>query len=207
MSKHRKKGIYCIEGLWNPKNIRDKSSVLPILTLLEKQGYCENIYHDSATIEELEFFLSKWKNVTVQKSYPILYLAFHGKKGCVFISNKKSYSIEDLGEFLKGKCKGTIIYFGSCSTLNLDKRIIKTFLNKTGAIAAIGYKMDIDWIQSAACDLFVFEALQFDRLDTQGINKIHRKIKTEYGNLHRRLNLNVVINDRIHFPRSRKSYS
>ena len=204
MAQPKKKGIYCIEGIWNSSNMRDKSSVLPLLTLLEKKNYCDHIYHDSATIEELEFYLSKWKSTSLHKRYPILYLAFHGDSGCLFVGKKKKYTIEDLGNNLEGKCRGTVIYFGSCSTLKLDKRIIKSFLKRTGAIAAIGYKSEIDWIQSAACDLFVFEALQYDKLDTKGINNIYQTIKTEYGNLHKRLGLTVIINDKDYFPRIRK---
>jgi hypothetical protein len=54
-----KKGIYCIEGLWDHGNIQDQSTVLPILDLLEKRGYCNYIYHDCATKSELEYFLEK----------------------------------------------------------------------------------------------------------------------------------------------------
>jgi len=150
-----------------------------------KRGYCDYIYHDCATKAELEFYLNKWKNKTINEKYPILYLAFHGEKGCVILTQKDKYSLEELSAFLGNKCAGKIIYFGSCSTLNIDKRIINNFLENTGALAAIGYKTDIDWIQSTACDLFVFEALQNEKLDTQGINKIHNKIISEYGNLHK----------------------
>ena len=131
-------------------------------------------------------------------------MAFHGEKGCIFLSQKIKYSLEDLSALLENKCSGKVIYFGSCSTLNLDKRVIKRFLNKTGAIAAIGYKNKVDWIQSAACDLFVFEALQDDKLDSKGIDKIHKMIISDYGNLHILLDLTFVINDRQHFPRQRK---
>jgi hypothetical protein len=200
----KKKGIYCIEGLWEEHNIQDKSTVLPILDLLEKRNYCDYIYHDCATKQELEFFLNKWKLKTIQEKYPILYLAFHGAKGCIFLNNKDRYSLTDLADYLEAKCVGKIIYFGSCSTLNMDKRHINNFIDKTGAIAAIGYKSDIDWIQSTACDLFVFEALQTDRLDSKGITKIHNKIISDYGNLHKILDLRVVINDKTHFKRTRK---
>lgn len=200
----RKKGIYCIEGLWEEHNIQDKSSVLPILDLLEKRNYCDYIYHDCATKEELEFFLNKWKLKSVQEKYPILYLAFHGEKGCIFLNNKVKYSLDELAEYLVLKCIGKVIYFGSCSTLNMDKRLIKSFLNKTGAIAAVGYKSDIDWIQSTACDLFVFEALQTDKLDTRGITNIHERIISDYGNLHKILDLRVVLNDKTYFKRTRK---
>ena len=202
--RNKKKGIFCIEGLWDHHNIQDKSTVLPILELLEKRGCCNYIYHDSATKTELEFYLQKWNKKTIKEKYPILYLAFHGEKGCIFLSKKDKYSLEDLSTLLESQCSGKVIYFGSCSTLNLDKRIIKSFLDKTGAIAAIGYKNDVNWIQSTACDLFVFEALQCDKLDSKGVDKIYKSIVSNYGNLHKLLNLRVVINDRQHFPRHRK---
>jgi len=201
---HKKKGIYCLEGLWDHRNIQDKSTVIPILDLLEKRGYCNYIYHDCATKAELEFYLDKWRNKTINDKYPILYLAFHGDKASIFLTPKEKYSLTDLAEFLGEKCLGKVIYFGSCSTLDIDKRIIKTFLGKTGAIAAIGYKSDVDWIQSTACDLFVFEALQNDKLDSKGIQNIHNTIINDYGNLHKILDLRVVINDKRHFPRKKE---
>jgi hypothetical protein len=199
-----KKGIYCIEGLWDHGNIQDQSTVLPILDLLEKRGYCNYIYHDCATKSELEYFLEKWKNKKIQEKYPILYLAFHGDPGFIFLTHEDKYSLAELADYLNGKSIGKIIYFGSCSTLNIDKRRINSFLIKTGAIATIGYKIDIDWIQSAACDLFVFEALQSDKLDTTGIKKIHNKIISDYGNLHKILELRFVVNDKQQFIRQKK---
>ncbi len=202
--KIKKKGIYCIEGLWDHHNIQDQSTVLPILDLLEKRGYCNYIYHDCATKAELEYFLDKWKDKSINVKYPILYLTFHGDPGYIFLTDEDKYSLTELADFLGDKSTGKIIYFGSCSTLNIDKRRINSFLEKTGAIAAIGYKSDIDWIQSTACDLFVLEALQSDKLDTKGIKKMHKKIISDYGNLHKILDLRVVINDKLHFRRQRK---
>ena len=203
-AKIKKKGIYCIEGLWDHGNIQDQSTVLPILDLLEKRGYCNYIYHDCATKSELEYFLEKWKNKKIQEKYPILYLAFHGDPGFIFLTHEDKYSLAELADYLNGKSIGKIIYFGSCSTLNIDKRRINSFLIKTGAIATIGYKIDVDWIQSAACDLFVFEALQSDKLDTTGIKKIHNKIISDYGNLHKILELRFVVNDKQQFIRQKK---
>ncbi len=199
----RKKGIYCLEGLWDHRNIRNKSTVLPILDLLEKKGYCNYMHHDCATRPEIEFYLNKWKSKTINDKYPILYLAFHGEKGCILLTPKDKFTLHELAEFLGEKCSGKIIYFGSCSTLNIDTRIIKNFLVKTGALAAIGYKSEVDWIQSTACDLLVFEALQHDNLDSKGIQYIHNKIINDYGNLHNILDLRVVINDRQYFPRKK----
>lgn len=198
-----KKGIFCIEGLWEMDDIEDKSTVLPILELLERREYCDFVYHDCVTIPELKFYLSRWKTKKISEKYPILYMAFHGEIGNLRINKKELCSIDYLAELLEGKCTGKVIYFGSCSTMNLRKQKIKNFLSRTNAIAAIGYKKEVDWIQSTACDMFVFEALQKDKLDTRGIQKIHNKIINDYGNLHRKLGLNIVIND-TYFPRKRK---
>ena len=199
-----KKGIYCIEGLWEPNNVSNKSTVLPILELLEKRGICNYIYHNCATEQELEFYLKKWKTKRIADKFPILYLAFHGKRECIYLNSKDTYSLEQLSDFLEDKCYGKIIYFGSCSTLKTDKRKLLNFLEKTNAIATIGYKSDVDWLKSTACDLCVFDALQMDKLDSKGISKIHSNIISDYGNLHKMLDLRVVINDRMHFPRKRK---
>ena len=201
--KTTKKGIYCIEGLWDHTNIKDKSTVLPILNLLENRGYCNFIHHSCATREELVFFLNKWKQKSVSIKYPILYLAFHGQEEGIFLNSKDCYTMEELSQLLEDKCLGNVIHFGSCSTLRMDKRKIQTFLNKTGAIATIGYKEEIDWLLSTVCDLLIFEALQQDKFDSKGIRNIERKIFNEYGNLNKILNLRMVVNEKIHFPRER----
>lgn len=202
--RNQSKGIYCIEGHWGFDDIRDRSSVLPIFDLLEKSGICGYIYHDCATREEFEFLVNKWKRKAVSDKYPILYLAFHGEEEYIYLNKNDKYSIQELSDLLAEKCFGKIIYFGSCSTLKTDERKLKTMLERTYAIATIGYKADMAWLQSTACDLFVFDALQQDKLDSQGIEKIHERIKNDYGNLHKLLELRVVINDRQHFPRKRK---
>jgi hypothetical protein len=189
------KGIFCIEGLWDHDNITDKSTVLPLLELLENRNYCSHVYHDCATVPEIEFYLNRWKNPAIKENYPILYMAFHGSEGSIFIDHDLMYSLTQLAVVLKNECHGKVIYFGSCSTLKIDKRIIKKFLQITGAIAVIGYKTDVDWIQSAACDLFVFEALQLDALNPKGMLNIQKMIVENYGNLHKLLDLRIVINE------------
>ncbi len=198
------KGIYCIEGLWDHSNITDRSTVLPLLDLLQNQGYCPYVYHDAATVQEIEYYLNRWKEPRIQQDYPILYLAFHGAEGSIYIDHDLLYSVHQLTAVLNGQCRGKVIYFGSCSTLNIDRRIIRKFLSITGALAVIGYKKDVDWIQSAACDLFVFEALQLEALTHRGIRKIHQRIVEDYGNLHRILNLQMIINEEGAQPRKKR---
>jgi hypothetical protein len=199
----RNKHIYCLEGMWNDYNLKDKSSVTPLLEFLFKSNSCNYIHHDCATKEELEFFLRKWANKSICEKFPILYLACHGEQEKIFLNRRDFMTLTEIADILADKCYGKVFYFGSCSTLKIDKRKIQTFLTRTNAIAAIGYQVEVDWMKSSACDLLVFEALQDDRLDSKGILKIKDKIFKDYGNLPKQLNLRMVINEKVHFPRIR----
>jgi hypothetical protein len=200
----RNKNIYCLEGLWNDYNLKDKSSVIPLLEFLSKSNSCDYIYHDCATKDELKFFLKKWAVKAISQKFPILYLACHGEQEKIFLNRNDFVTLTEIAETLEDRCYGKVFYFGSCSTLRIDKRKIQSFLTRTNAIAAIGYQVDVDWMKSSACDLLVFEALQADRLDSKGIVKIMNKIFNDYGNLPKQLNLRMVINDKVHFPRVRQ---
>jgi hypothetical protein len=163
------------------------------------------MYHSCATKDELEFFLKKWKQKSINKKFPILYLAFHGSRGNILITHNKSYSLTELGNILEGSCDGKVIFFASCETLNTDERKIQSFLKKTNAIAAVGYKQEVEWMLATAFELLVLEAFQQDKFDSRGIIKIEEKIRTEYGKLHHLLYFRMVINKHVHFPRKRVS--
>jgi hypothetical protein len=197
-----KKGIYCLEGLWD-NSLRNKSTVLPILELLEKRGICRYIYHACATKDEVDFLLKKWKQKTIAAKFPILYLAFHGNIECIHVTGKETISLNELSETLQDGAAGKVIFFASCETLNTDERRIQTFLKQTNAIAAIGYKQEVDWMLSTAFELLVLDALQQDKFDHRGIENIQEKIKSEYGKLHQILDFRMVINKHIYFPRKR----
>lgn len=199
------KHIYCLEGMWNDYNLKDKSTIIPMLDLLYKNSYCDYIYHDCATKDEFQFFITKWaKSVTVSNKFPIIYLACHGKSEKIFLNRQDYITLDEIAELLQDKCHRKVFYFASCSTLSVSKRKIQDFLAKTGAIAAIGYRKEVEWLISTACELLVLEALQKDKFDSKGIEKIKHKIYTDYGNLPKQLDLRVEINETYHFPRIRK---
>jgi hypothetical protein len=197
-----KKGIYCLEGLWD-YDLKDKSTVQPILELLEKSDVCKHMYHSCATKDELEFFLKKWKQKKINSKFPILYLAFHGSRNNILITHYKPYSLTELANILEGSCEGKVIFFASCETLNTDERKIQSFLKQTGAIAAVGYKQEVEWMLATAFELLVLEAFQQDRFDSRGIQNIEDKIRSEYGRLHQKLFFRMVINKHLYFPRKR----
>lgn len=200
-----KKGIFCLESMWKP-SVKSKMTVQPILELLEKAEVCNHLYHKCATKEELEFMLNKWKTKAVQTKFPILYFAYHGIKGALQVTkNNKIITLDELGVLLEDSCFGKIFFFASCETLDIDERHVQRFLNKTGAIAAIGYKIEVDWMLATAFELLVLNALQEDKFDSKGIENVKSTILSEYGNIHSLLKFRMIINNKIHFPRKRKS--
>ena len=170
---------------------------------MEKRSICNHIHHSCATVPELKFFLERWKSKSVQDKYPILYFGFHGKKECICLAGKNTFTLDELGDSLENGAKGKVLFFASCDTLNIDERKIKKVLDKTGAIAMLGYKIDVDWLKATAFELLVLDALQSDKFDSRGIQNIKDFIEQEHGKLGKELKYRIVINDRIHFPRKR----
>ena len=182
------KNIFCLEGLWS-ENLKDNSSVEPVLRLLHNQYPKMNYVHrDCATVVEFEFYISRW----VLKKYddhPVLYLAFHGKEKSILLSDG-DIELLRLSEILKDKCKNRIIIFASCNTLNIDKRFIKNFIKSTGALAVCGYQTDVNWVTSTAFELLLLEGVQDYEFSGRGIGAIEKnldKISKRFSELNFRM--------------------
>lgn len=199
---NKSRGVFCLEGHWYGDH-RDTTSVYPILDLVHRFHKMPFIHHKCSTIEEFEFSIKRWKTKSFHNKYPILYLAFHGEKGKLLIG-KKRISLNELADWLEGKCRGVVIYFGSCGTLDIHGRIISNFLKKTGAIAVLGYTEDLEWLISSAFDVLLMNELQMEPLDTIGIKKISEKINKEYHSLTKKIDFRMVINHHDRFVRKRK---
>ncbi|MFP4162496.1 MAG: DUF6642 family protein [Chitinispirillaceae bacterium] len=169
------KGIFCLEGLWND-NLKQKSSVQPILNLLEINGGIPFIFHDVATVEELEFYVSKWRQARY-KGYPILYFAFHGENESLLIANHK-YHLGQLATVLKGACTNSIFLFASCKTLRDGHGTIAEFMETTEALAIFGYRNRVSWMYSAALELLILTELQNVDFSTRGMNSFEKKINS-----------------------------
>jgi hypothetical protein len=198
----KKNGIFCLETRWT-SSVSNKNSVKPILELIEKQTGCRHIYHNCATRNEMEFMLKKWKTKKVQDSFPILYFAFHGKKGTIKLnSDHKGISLEELAEILENCCERKILFFASCETLNIPPARSQEFLARTGALAAIGYKSEVDWMIATAFELLVLDKLHMGQFDTVGINAMKSEIESDYKSLRSKLKSIIIINNR-RYPRKR----
>src|SRR5580698_9745387 len=103
----KKKGIYCLEGLWS-SSVKDRSTIQPILELMEKRDICTNIHHSCATKEELIYFLDRWKASSIKEKFPILYFGFHGKKECICLAGKEIFTLKELGGILENSAIGKV---------------------------------------------------------------------------------------------------
>jgi hypothetical protein len=185
----RKKGIFCLEGMWDP-DLAYRSSVRPILELLELRERIPFIHRDCATSDELKFYLDRW---TLQRyrRYPILYLAFHGQPNLIYVG-REEFTLDDFSEFFAGRCKRKIVIFGTCSTLRIDKRHLKRFLATTGAVAVCGYRTDVDWITSTAFEMMLLASMQANVFNGKGIPSIRRRATSLARRFGRELEFRMV---------------
>lgn len=169
--RSQRKGIFCIEGLWD-SDLRETSTVRPILELLQLHEDIPYIHREYATREELEYYLGKW----VQRRYdafPILYLTSHGRESGLAVGSD-FYSLGRMSRLLAGRCAGRLLMFSSCDTLSIARHELLAFLEKTGALGVCGYRVDVGWMRSIAFELLLFAAIQDNEFSRRGIRAIEK---------------------------------
>jgi hypothetical protein len=196
-------GIFCIEGFWYGDH-RDTTSVYPVLELINRIEGLPYIHHRCGTIEEFVFSIERWKTRAFHIKYPILYLAFHGNKGLIKVG-KQSVSLDELAEMLGTKCEGAVIYFGTCETMNIDKRLLQRFLEKTRVLSILGFKQEVNWLRSASFDIQMLSYFLEQKFDSKGIEKIYTDIQINCKSLVKELEFRMEINEKVWFPRKRSS--
>lgn len=163
MAKKRdQKGVFCLEtASWEP-GIRDRSSMEHVLRLLETVYRVPYLHFDVGTREEFDFYLKKWAGAQFGDTHPVLYLGFHGDPGGLWLGERREncVSLDEIAERLSGRCKGRILHFGSCSTLNVHGNELNTFLRRTRALAVCGFKKGVEWLPSAAFEMLMLGQLQ-----------------------------------------------
>jgi hypothetical protein len=149
------KNIACLESLWDA-DIENRLSVRPILKLASMMNNVKFTYLTCNTREEMKHNLEKLKGL---RGYGILYLAFHGKPG-VLLLDESSVDLETLAAFMGRGFVDWVVHFGSCSTIDVERYRIRNFMNATGVSMVLGYKKDVDWIESTVTDLLFLDWLQ-----------------------------------------------
>lgn len=151
------KGIFCIEGFWDD-DFRALPTVRPILDIIEKHDNIPNIYCTAGTRQELSFLLKKF----VSRKYinfPILYIASHGTKRSLLLTSETSISLEYIAKTLKDKCRNKVLVFANCSIFKSEDKL-DMILQETGALAACGYRINVDWVPATAFELLILNEVQ-----------------------------------------------
>jgi hypothetical protein len=154
-AKDYRKNIACLESLWN-QNIENRLNVVPILELVSKVERVKYTYMTCNTSEELKYNLGKLKQ---KRGYGILYLSFHGNPGEIVL-DEKAIDLETLAVLMGKGFTDWVIHFGTCATIDVAKRRILNFIIATEVSMVVGYKNDVDWMDSAALDLLLLDWLQ-----------------------------------------------
>jgi len=179
------KNIYCLEGNWS-NHPNSKQSIKPILDLLNTTYKVKYIYKRCLTKNDFLLHLEKF-TYKRYKNYPILYLAFHGRKNKILIGNEY-ITLKEISNVLEGKLAGKFVHFGSCSTLGTSERNISSFISNTKCNFISGYLKDVDYIESTAFELLFFELFQkftyndqLKKLQTKGLFTLRKKFNLTFN--------------------------
>lgn len=156
-TKYYQKNIACLESLWDNRIANQhRLGVAPILEIASRIHQSSFAHMTCNTIEELKFNL---RMLSRRKGYDVVYFAMHGRPGVLALSQGE-IELQELAAIMKHGFSNRIVHFGSCSTLDVKRKRIRTFLKATQIPILIGYVKDPNWIESSAVDLLVFDQLQ-----------------------------------------------
>ncbi len=196
--KSETKGIFCLEtDQWFRQ--KDRATVEPALHLLERYGDVPYEHRDVGTESEFVFFLDRYFR-RGYKTHPILYLGFHGWKAegkerdaFVEIGDGTRITLAQLEEWIDGRARGRLIYFGACGVMDSHGNRLNRFVRNTQAVAVCGYREEVDWLESAAFDALALGALQESGFTKSSIQKFDREIDATAPGLYRRLGFRTVV--------------
>ena len=137
--------VACLESFWT-YDVENRLSVILILELLGKRNNTRSVLLTRNTIDELKFNLDIVQHM---KGYRILYLAFHGYPGGIYLPDL-SIDMESLATFMGKGFRNWVVFFDSCRTISVRKDRILDFISVTEAKMVIGYKREVDWLDGAA---------------------------------------------------------
>jgi len=185
IAKDYNKGIFCLEGDWE-KDLRVKKSIKSTLDYMNDCFGIRNIHRNCAVREQ---FIKYLKASVLKKysNYSILYLAFHGDPNSILFG-KDNLTLNEIAELCENKLTNKIVHFGSCNSLNLEKRKLRNFIYKTNALCVSGYKKSINFNPSTVLDILYFEKWQ----NFKNVRSVEKEMHAEYKGLMRSLGFTMV---------------
>ena len=184
-AKNLKKSIFSLEGDWD-RDLTSKNGVKYALDYLNANLDIDVIHRNCGTEDNFNYYLKEYLQPKYD-NYTILYLAFHGWSNQ--LKAVDAYiELEDISEMCENSLRGKIVYFASCLTLNIEKKRIVDFLNKTKALAVFGYEESIDFNESMAMDILVMPILQ----KYKDMRKVEKDINNNYSQLADKLKFKMI---------------
>lgn len=148
------KKIFALEGEWETR-LEDKFSIKPVLDFVATTSNVDYIHRRCVLKETLSYYLERLKSY---KSFPIVYLAFHGSNSKIKLEDE-SINLLELANLSNGAFQNRYVHFGSCSTArNLEK--LNQFKQETGAVMVSGFTEDISFIDGTLMDIALLNRLQ-----------------------------------------------
>jgi hypothetical protein len=175
-----RQGIFCVEGGWSSR-LTDNDSVLPLLTFVRGRGEVPFIHRYVETFDALETLLVKWSQKQYSR-YSLGYLGFHGSPGTLHLGRRR-LALPELAEMLGKGASGKFLYLGSCGVLDVERDELKQFMKATDLRGIAGYRADVDWFESSAFDLLLFDALTYYPRATDAENWLRKRVPDLMGNL------------------------
>lgn len=180
-------GILCLEGDWE-QGLKRTRSLVPVLELVQSQWGVPFIYRTASTRDEFRAVIQEWLKAKY-KTYPVLYLGFHGLPGTLQIGGE-NIPISDLAEFAEGG-EGRLVHFGACETLSAHRIILNRFLEMTRFVAICGFKKEVDWLHSCALEILILDELSKRKISTRNMEVFHKNLKAMAGPLVKELGFEV----------------
>jgi hypothetical protein len=180
------KKLFCIESDWDSQPQREKS-MLPLLECIRGvYPEFEYIYRTANTKEELEYCLKKFKSIRRQSNdfYTIVFCG-HGRTGKFALGDEKNGSeltLKALAEICQSVGKKLFlnqhVHFDSCSILKTSESNLNLFTEMTGAEAVTGFSKKVDFIDSYALEMVLFETLLNSNNVMKALKKFEKKHQT-----------------------------
>ncbi len=128
-------------------------------------------------------------------------MGFHGDSGEVGsdptleIGNRSQITLQQLEDWIDGRCKGRLIYFGSCYVMQTHGHRLKRFVRNTQSVAVAGYREEIDWLEAAAFDTLALHQIQNAAFTKSSIEAFDRHLNQTAPGLYERLGFRLVTKD------------
>ena len=164
----RKRNIACLESMWDNRT-ENRSSVVPMLEVISRNWNARFSHLTCNTREELKYNL----NLLCKRNYGILYFAFHGSPGKIHLHRDK-ITLQELAGMMNCRFSNWIIHFGTCATIRAEKQITN-FVAETNVSLVTGFTRVVDWIESSAFELLLFQAFHTYKSPKVVIRNVRQK--------------------------------